>query len=282
MKNSLRIISVCAFSLLIGCKAPTIETATSPSKYGDINILSIEKSKTEKVILFVPDDDTVSIEEQVSFFLPLLEKQTSLYAFPKYHHTNLIEKDNADNPLFRLELLVAAYQSLVAKGKINESQEVVVLGLGEGSLIAPQFTRLINASKLYLLNPLYHSYRENFTIAYTEKTKNAADLKRYLGFAYPNQWLEFFEYVEKGTHPDHSAGRRTYRYYNSYWDYYPGNFIGTQLTTEIVIFKDFYLSSEYDKNFMLNLKQPNISTKQIEGYMFSKFSGSEIKKLNWF
>lgn len=267
---------------MTGCKAPMIETTAANSKYGLVDIFCIEKNKAEKVVLFIPDDDTISIEHQVSFFLPLLEKKTSFYTFPKYHYTNPIEKDNADNPSFRLELLVAAYQNLVSKGRIIESQEVIVLGLGEGSLIAPQFARLVNASKLYLLNPLYHSYKENFTIAYTENTKNAADLKTHLGFAYLNQWLEFFEDVEKGIHPDNSAGQRTYRYYNSYWHYYPGNFIGTQLPTEIVIFKNFYLSSEYDKNFMLNLKQPNISTKQIEGYMFSKFSNSEIKKLHWF
>jgi hypothetical protein len=282
LKNYINIIIILLSALAIGCKAPSIQTNKSPSKYGEIDIISIEKNKTERVVLFVTDDDTVSLENQVGFFVPLLGKKTSLFAFPKYHYTNIVEKDNADNPSFRLELLVVAYQNLLANGKIKETQEVIVLGLGEGSLIAPHFSRLVNASRLLLINPMYHSYKENMTIAYTEKTKNAADLKRYLGFAYPNEWLEFFEDVEKGKKPDKSAGTRTYRYFNSYWNYYPGKYIGTQTSTELILFKDYYLSSEYDKNHMSNLKQPNISSKEIEGYMFSKFSESELKKLDLF
>ncbi len=282
MKTYVNILTLFLIFLIISCKSPSIIINTAPSKYGDIEILAVTKKKTEKVILFVPDDDTVSIEKQVQFLLPMLGKNTSLYTFPKYHYQNSIEKDNADNPFFRLELLVAAYQNLVANETIDKTQTLVVLGLGEGSLIAPHFSRLVNASSLLLINPMYHSYKENFTIAYTEKTGNSEGLKSYLGFAYHNEWLEFFEDVEHGVKPDKSAGSRTYRYFNSYWNYYPGNFIGSKVPTKLVIFKDYYLSSEYDKQFMTTIKQPNIVAKQIEGCMFSNFSESELKKLNWF
>ena len=282
MRTFINTTIILTFSILTACKAPSIVKSKAPCNYGEVDIFSIEKSKSDRVILFVPDDDTVSIDKQVSYLLPLLGKKTSLFAFPKYHYQNIVEKDNADNPEFRIELLVTAYQNLVATGRIKESQAITVLGLGEGCLIAPHFSRLVNASNLFLINPLYHSYKENMTIAYTEKTKNSNDLKTYLGFAYPNEWLEFFEDVEQGKKPDKSAGNRTYRYYSSYWEYSPGKFIGTQTPTELLLFKDYYLSSEYDKNFMLSLKQPNISAKQIEGYMFSKFSESELKKLDWF
>ena len=281
MKTYINLILSIATSFVVGCKTPSIEIAQAPCKYGDIDIFSIEKNKTHKVILFIPDDDSVSIEKQVTFFLPLLGKNTSLYTFPKYKYENVIDKDNADNPEFRLELLVASYQNLVATEKIKETQELVVVGLGEGSLIAPHFSRLINASKLLLINPLYHSYKENISIAYTEKNQNATDLKANFGFTYANEWLEFFDGVEKKNNPDKSAGQRTYRYYSSYWNYYPGQFIGTQIPTQIILFKSFFLSSEFDKNYMLNIKQPNITSTLLEGYMFSKFSESELKKLDF-
>lgn len=281
MKNYIKILLLSFVAFFISCKAPSIEIAKVPSKFGDIDVLAVEKKKTEKIILFVPDDDTVSVEKQVAFLLPILGKKTSLYAFPKYHYTNVVEKDNADNPTFRLELLVVAYQNLIATGKIIENQEITVLGLGEGSLIAPHFSRVVNASELILINPLYHSYKENITIGYTETTENSKNLKRYFGFGYQNQWLDFFKEVELGNSPDKSAGNRTYRYFHSYWNYYPGNFIGSITPTKFLIFKDFFLSSEYDKNFMLNMKKPNITAKQIEGYMFSKFSESEMNKLDW-
>ena len=80
--------------------------------------------------------------------------------------------------------------------------EVVVVGLGEGSLIAPHFSRIINANKLVLINPLYNSYKENLTLAFTENTKNSNSLKQYFGFAYQNDWLDFFKNVNANKYPD--------------------------------------------------------------------------------
>ena len=133
--NFLLLASIATFT---SCKTPRVEVLTAPTKYDEISIFSIEKNMAQKVVLFVPDDDTVSIEQQINFLLPLLDKKTSLFAFPKYKYTNIIEKDNADNPSFRLELLVAAYQELIDGEKILETQEVIVLGLGEGAISIKQ------------------------------------------------------------------------------------------------------------------------------------------------
>ena len=58
MKTYINLILSIATSFLVGCKTPSIEIAQAPCKYGDIDIFSIEKNKTHKVILFIPDDDS--------------------------------------------------------------------------------------------------------------------------------------------------------------------------------------------------------------------------------
>lgn len=278
--SALLLISFLIFTS--ACKSPSVGSSTIPVKYGTIDVFSISKKKAKTTVLFIPDDDTISVQKQVEFLLPLLDKQTELYAFPKYNYQNVSEKNNADQPNFRLELLVEAYQNLTDKGLISEDKDIYVLGLGEGTLIAPHFARITNADRLFLINPLYHSYKQNFSMAYTEKTKNARALKSYMGLASEDEWLSFFYDIENKRSPDKSAGQRNYRYYFSYWEYEPGKFIGSELPTQILIFKQYYLSSENDKTFMKSIKKPNITTTFLEGFMFSKFSASEIKKLDWF
>jgi len=269
--------------LLVSCKSGLIETQNAPTKYGDIDVIALEKKKSAKVILFVPDDDTISINAQVEFFKPLLEKRTSLYAFPKYKYHDVIVKDNADNPTLRLELLIAAYQNLVEKGKIDSTTNVVVLGVGEGCLIAPHFSKLVHANELILINPYFHSLKENLTLTFTEPTENSKMLKAQMGFLSQSQWVSFIQDVSENKTPDRSAGPRTYRYYSNYWGYYPGKIYQySKIPVKLLIFKSFLYSSQFEKEFLMQIKNPNFSAKTLEGSFYSRFSYTELKKLAWF
>ncbi len=277
-----KFVLIIAVVFMASCKTTEIEVLKTPSKYGEIDVIAVETSHPTKVILLVPDDDTLSVREQVRFFKPLLDKETSLYAFPKYAYNNPILKDNADNPTLRLELLVKAYQNLVAQNKIDSSVQLVVLGVGEGNLIAPHFSKLVHANELILINPYFHSLKENMTLAFTEPTKNSAQLKQVLGFARDQKWLQFLTDVTEHKSPDKSAGSRTYRYYINYWEYYPGDFYYRSSTpVKLLIFKDYIYSSQLDKDYLMGLKNPNITSKVLEGSFYSKFSYTELKKLGW-
>ncbi|MCT4622225.1 MAG: hypothetical protein N4A46_01285, partial [Schleiferiaceae bacterium] len=244
-------LSIPILFLLVSCSGTTAYVQNVETKYGEISILAQESKKAETVILFVPEDDTMSIARQVELLSPLLSKKTSLYAFPKFMYKQPVIKDNADNPKLRLELLVTAYQQIIEDQKFDSSATIKVLGLSEGALISPHFARLIRADELLLINPLYHSYKENLTVAFTEPTANSKKLISTLGFYRTEDWQYFLRDVETKTNPDKSAGSRTYRYYSSYWNYYPGEYYGhEQILTKMIIFKDYVFSSDSEKEFL--------------------------------
>ena len=165
---------------LVSCSSPKMVTSTFQSQFGDLDILSIEHKKNNGVVLLVMDDDTVSPSEQLYSIDKIYNGRKSIYALPKMNYKNVLRKNNTDSPKLRLDNLVDAYLFLVSNNVISNETSVTVLGIGEGSILAPHFSLNIHANNLVLINPFYISMGQNFGLSMTEKSKSTTKIQEEL------------------------------------------------------------------------------------------------------
>ena len=260
-------------SLIVSCSSGRkIQTDSTSTSIGKNDVFSRLHPKASQSIFVLLDDDTLTLQEQMKYVAEIMPSKTNLHFFPKFAYQNIVEQNGYDSPELRKSQFMEQYFALRKTGVIDSSLDVSVLGIGEGSIVAPQLAMNLRAQEMILINPQVFAMGYEFTSIYTEQDQAFAFFSQYEGLKTQQDWINFFEWAEKGLHNDFSPTIKPVRYYHLYWTYEPLPYI-KRFTGE----KKVIQFSTYKKNSKRNhqeIKKMRANYTLISGTMFT----SDVKK----
>ena len=211
-------------------------------------LLSVH-NKAKETILVIPDDDTVSIQEQFDYLMDILPQKRTIALFPKLFYKNPVDKNSIDVPEARKETIANNYNLLIQQGILDSNLPVTIVAIGEGTLIAPQLTLNLHVKKLVLINPYMQSMSENLIGIYNEEGRSFLELSKFSGLRTKEDWASFFLDAQNGQNPDRYPTYKPMRYYSKYWNYDPTLFLRSYSEElHIIQFEDYHYTSQVNKN----------------------------------
>lgn len=239
--------------------------------------LSIHRN-AEHIFLIIPDDDSVSIQDQFNYLQDILPANSQIALFPKLFYKNKFEKNNVDSPELRKEKIANNINMLLKEGVLDSNLSIKVLAIGEGTIVAPQMAISFNAEELVLINPFVEPLSLNFYNIYGKEGSSYKALSKYTGLETRELWNSFLYEAENNLNPDRYPTNRPMRYYSNYWNYDPGLYL-SQYRNKITIvqFANYNYTSSVNKNKAKKKGANNYA--HFVGNMFSTTFKNELKKI---